>query len=227
MYKSTVLLSIIVCILSLKMMSGESSMATNGNSYVSQNQNTLAERSFSLENRYEVKRVNDVFKDNILLTLSYLKGDVKSKADIDWGKVEEPKLFEFSLKPGDSFTFHDQILPDYKNNVVKMTDAHFNYQDGFKSDGYLIGDGVCHLASLMYWVAKEAGLEANAPTNHNFAKINEVPKEYGVSIYSLPGSSGVGSKQNLYIKNNLDKTIAFVFNYDGTNLAIKVDKENI
>ena len=79
----------------------------------------------------------------------------------------------------------------------------------------------------MYWVAKEAGLEANAPTNHNFAKINEVPKEYGVSIYSLPGSSGVGSKQNLYIKNNLDKTIAFVFNYDGTNLSIKVDKENI
>ena len=203
-------------------------MAKTDNGFVSFSQNkTLAEKSFSLDKRYAVKSVNDVFKDNILLTLSYLKGDVKKRDDIDWEKVEEPKLFEFLLAPGDIFTFHDQILPDYNYNVVKMTDAHFNYSDGFKSDGYLMGDGVCHLASLMYWVAKEAGLETYAPTNHNFAKINEVPKEYGVSIYSLPGNFGVSARQNLYIKNNLDKTIAFIFNYDGSNLSIEVAKANI
>ena len=126
---------------------------------------------------------------------------------------------------GQEFVFHDQILPEYKGSVVRTTNAHFNYQDGFKSDGYLTGDGVCHLASLIYWTAKDAGLEAYAPTDHDFAEIPGVPKEYGVSIYDLPGAFETSARQNLYITNNLDKPVSFIFNYDGSNLTVDVIKE--
>jgi len=186
----------------------------------------LASHSFSLEDRYGESFVNDVFKDNILLTLAYMDGSVKDKTDISWNKVTSPFHFEFTLQPGEEFAFHDQILPEYKGSVVKTTNAHFNYQDGFKSDGYLTGDGVCHLASFIYWTAKDAGLTATAPTNHNFAEIPNVPKEYGVAIYDLPGAFESSARQNLYVTNNLDKPVTFVFNYDGSNLDINVIKED-
>ncbi len=185
----------------------------------------LAEKSISLEQRYPNKVVNDVFKDNILLTLSYLDGDIKAKSDIKWSEIEKPQNYFFSLEPGQSFAFHDQTFLEYKK-VVKTTNAHFNFADGFKSDGVLMGDGVCHLASLLYWAAKDAGLSAVAPTNHDFAKINEIPKEYGVSIYSYPGNNSIGANQNLYITNTLDKTVLFIFNYDGTNLKLDIIKLN-
>lgn len=184
----------------------------------------IASRSFSMENRYAVKYVNDVFKDNILLTLAYMEGVVKTKSDISWDKVTSPFTYKFSLEPGQQFAFHDQLLPQYKGNVVKTTNAHFNYSDGFKSDGYLMGDGVCHLASIIYWAAKDAGLTAISPSNHNFAAIPEVPKEYGVSIYAMPGDLYTSGMQNLYITNSLDKPIDFVFNYDGVNLKVSVTK---
>ncbi len=185
----------------------------------------LASHSFSLENRYGNSFVNGVFKDNILLTLAYLDGTVQSKTDISWEKVTSPFSYKFSLEPGQEFAFHDQILPEYKENIIRTTNAHFNFQDGFKSDGYLTGDGVCHLASLVYWAAKDAGLSAVAPTNHNFATIPEVPKRYGVSIYALPGAFETSARQNLYITNNLDKPVSFIFNYDGSNLTVDVIKE--
>lgn len=187
----------------------------------------LASKTFSLEDRYDVPSVNTVFKDNILLTLKYMDGEIKGKGDISWDKVEAPFHAEFTLKPGEEFAFHDQILPEYKGNVVKTTNAHFNWTDGFKSDGYLTGDGVCHLASFIYWVAKDAGLTAVALTNHNFAKINDVPKEYGVAIYDWPGQFETSARQNLYITNNLDKPVTFMFNYDGNNLTIGVIKETL
>ncbi len=183
----------------------------------------LTEKTISLEQRYPNKVINDVFKDNILLTLSYLDGDIKSKSEIKWVDIDEPQNYYFSLEPGQSFAFHDQSMKDYKN-IVKTTNAHFNYQEGFKSDGLLVGDGVCHLASLMYWAAKDAGLSALAPTNHDFAKINEVPKVYGTSIYSLPGSFDISARQNLYITNNQNKTVVFVFVYDGTDLKLSILK---
>jgi hypothetical protein len=185
----------------------------------------LATKSFSLEDRYGNTYVNDVFKDNILLTLAYLGGSVKAKGDISWDKVTSPFNYEFTLLPGQEFAFHDQILPEYKGNVVKTTNAHFNYTDGFKSDGYLTGDGVCHLASFIYWTAKDAGLSAIAPTNHNFANIPDVPKEYGVSIYDLPGAFQTSALQNLYITNNFDKPVRFEFKYDGANLNVNVVKD--
>lgn len=182
----------------------------------------LASRSFSMERRYDVPSVNTVFKDNILLTLRYMNGDVKGKNEINWDEVVKPFHSEFTLQAGEGFAFHDQIMPEYAKRIVKTTNAHFNYTDGFKSDGYLTGDGVCHLASLIYWAAKDAGLETVFFANHNFAKINEVPREYGVSIRSDPGNFGNGSRQNLYIFNNHDHPVTFSFDYDGTDLRISV-----
>lgn len=178
----------------------------------------LASRSFSLNERYGNTFVNDVFKDNILLTLAYMEGAVKSKSDISWPEVEKPIHYEFTLKPGEGFAFHDQILSQYKDKIVKTTNAHFNFTDGFKSDGYLMGDGVCHFASLIYWAARDAGLDTLAPRNHDFANIPQVPREYGVAIYALPGDAGSSQNQNLYIVNNKEKPVSFVFDYkeDGT-----------
>lgn len=176
----------------------------------------LASRSFSMEKRYDVPSVNAVFKDNILLTLRYMNGDVKSASEINWEEVVKPFHAEFTLKPGERFAFDDNVLPAYSKNVVKTTNAHFNSYEGFKSDGYLIGDGVCHIASLIYWAAKDAKLDTFAPSNHDFAKINEVPKEYGVGIMSLTPYG------NLYITNNYDVPVTFAFDYDGTNLTVSV-----
>ena len=185
----------------------------------------LASHSFSLENRYGDSFVNDVFKDNIVLTLAYLNGSVKDKTDISWDKVTSPFSYKFELEPGQEFAFHDQVLPEYKGNIVRTTNAHFNYQDGFKSDGYLTGDGVCHLASIIYWAAKDAGLTAAAPTSHNFAIIPEVPREFGVSIYALPGAFETSARQNLYITNGFDVPVSFEFSFDGASLTVNIVKE--
>ena len=145
-----------------------------------------------------------------------MNGDIKAKNQVNWATVEAPFKTEFTLNPGQEFAFHDKVLPNYSDSLVKTTNSHFNWTEGYKSDGFLVGDGVCHLASLLYWAAKDAGLTTYAPSNHNFAKINEVPKVYGVAIQS-PLPMG-----NLYIKNTLDKPVTFVFDYDGKNLNVSV-----
>ncbi len=179
----------------------------------------LATHSISLENRYPVKSVSDIFRDNMLLNLSYMDGRIQSAKDINWDNIKKPSTYTFTLNPGKTFAFHDDILDQYKNSLTQTTNAHFNSQEGFKSDGYLIGDGVCHLASIIYWVAKDAGLLTEAPTNHNFMAIPEIDKQYGVSIYANPFSKGNG-RQNLYVTNNKDKTVTFKFEYDGVNLKV-------
>lgn len=184
----------------------------------------LAQREFSLDNRYGNSFVNNVFKDNILLVLKYASGEKIEPKKINWETVEKPFTYNLALKPGETFAFHDDVLPEFTGKLSKTTNAHFNLSEGFKSDGYLVGDGVCHLASLLYWAAKDAGLNTLAPTSHDFANIPEVPREYGVSIYNYPGKSVSDQKQNLYITNNKDKEIAFVFDYDGKNLKIKVQE---
>jgi hypothetical protein len=212
MFASTVLILSLISILP--------SLTAGGDSY-------LASHEMSLENRYANAYVNDVFKDNILLTLRYLEGSVSEADRISWESVEKPFKYEFSLKPNDVFAFHDTTLPEYEGSVVKTTNAHFNYQDGFKTDGYLYGDGVCHLASIIYWVAKDAGLEAVSPVNHNFANVPEVPKEYGVSISFRPNETYRSALQNLYITNNKEMPISFVFEYDGENLKVSVKEAKL
>lgn len=187
---------------------------------------TLASHEISLNDRYPVSSVNEVFKDNILLNLAYMQGKVSKASDINWGEVKSPSQFEFKLDPGKTFAFHDDILDTYKDSMVQTTKAHFNGEEGFKSDGYLFGDGVCHLASLMYWVAKDAGLDANAPTNHDFMNIPEIDKQYGVSIYNNPFSKGSNAQQNLYITNNKNKPITFKFDYSEDKVKVSVVENN-
>lgn len=186
----------------------------------------LATHEISLENRYSEPSVNEVFKDNILLTLSYIGGKVENPKAVNWNEVRKPFRYEFSLKPKEAFAFHDDVLAEYSGKIVKTTNSHFNFQEGFKSDGYLFGDGVCHLASLLYWAAKDAGLNAKALTNHNFMPIPEIPKEYGVSIFSMPGQPGTSRVQNLYITNTREEPVVFQFDYDGKNLTVTVSTPN-
>lgn len=182
----------------------------------------LAQREMSLENRYQDKFVNSVFKNNILLNLSYMDGRVNSSKDIRWDEIAKPFQYEFKLEPNKTFAFHADVKTKYKDSLVKTTNAHFNATEGFKTDGYLFGDGVCHLASLLNWVAKEAGLEVEAPTNHDFANIPDIPKKYGVSIYSNPFSQGSNTEQNLYITNNKNKPISFKFEYRDNKIKVSV-----
>ncbi|MDO8618995.1 MAG: VanW family protein [Candidatus Daviesbacteria bacterium] len=190
---------------------------------------TLASHEISLNNRYPVQSVSDIFRDNILLNLSYLNGDVKGAKDVNWDEIKKTKTIQFKLNPGETFAYHDLVLPEYKQSlpgesgkgrIAKTTNAHFNYAEGFKSDGYLVGDGVCHLASLMYWVAKDAGLQIANKVPHDFMAIPEIEKANGVSIHS--GSA----TQNLYITNNKEYPVEFKFEYDGTNLKLSIVELN-
>lgn len=189
-------------------------------------QKYLATSEISLEKRYENKFVNDVFKDNILLNLAYMNGKVTKASDIKWDEITKPFKYEFRLEPNKTFAFHSDVENKFQDSLVKTTNAHFNATDGFKTDGYLFGDGICHLASLIYWVALNAGLEAEAPTNHDFAPIPDVPRRYGVSIYSNPFSKGSNTQQNLYITNNKSKPIAFKFEYQDNKVKVSVVELN-
>lgn len=191
-----------------------------------QDVNVLASKQISLEKRYSNKFVNDVMKDNILLNLAYMDGRVKKASDINWSEIEKPFKAKFRLDPNKTFAYHDDVLTEHKDEVELTTQAHFNYQEGFKSDGYLAGDGVCHLASLIYWAAKDAGLIAHAPTNHDFAPIPEIDKIFGVSIYSMPGAPLANAQQNLYIKNNQNKPVELEFSYDGRILKLSISTES-
>lgn len=186
----------------------------------------LAQKEMSLDNRQPDSFVNNVFKKNILLNLAYLNGKVTKASDIKWDEIEKPFQYEFKLEPNKTFAFHSDVKAQYQDLLVKTTNAHFNAQEGFKTDGYLFGDGVCHLASLINWVAKEAGLSVEAPTNHDFANIPDVPKEFGVSIYSNPFSKGSNTQQNLYITNNKAKPISFKFEYQNNKVRVSVIELN-
>jgi hypothetical protein len=176
-------------------------------------QELIASHVMPLNDRYPVQSVSDVFRDNILLTVHYLSGSISNPSQINWDEIRQPYKYEFRLKPGEVFAFHEDVLSEYQGKVVLTTKAHFNAQEGFVSDGYLFGDGVCHFASLMNWVASDAGLKVAAPVNHNFANISDLPMEHGTAIYYSPGESSVNQMQNLYITNTTNQDVKFVFEY--------------
>lgn len=182
----------------------------------------LSTHEMSLDKRYAIPSVNNVFKDNILLTLHYLSGDVKNSKEVNWQKIESPFSYKFELEPGKSFAFHDNVQTRYIGNVDTTTNAHFDASEGFKSDGYLYGDGVCHLASLINWAALDAGLDSYAPANHDFAVIPEIPRKYGVAIYSLDNNKSAGENQNLYVTNNQPNTIIIEFDYKNDELTTSI-----
>ena len=181
-----------------------------------------AQHTMPLGDRYPNQSVNEILKDNILLNVAYLKGDIKSNKDINWERVRKPTHFQFILHPNQTFSFHEDILPEYQGKVTITSHSHFNYQDGYKSDGYLYGDGVCHLASLLNWTARDAGLEVKAPTNHDFMPISDIPKEYGVAIFYLPGQTETNAKQNLYITNNKSKDITFDISASSDKVGVQI-----
>lgn len=186
-------------------------------------QNVLSSHEMSLEKRYSEEFVNSVMRKNILLNLGYMRGIVKAGDLIDWAEVEKPFLWTRTLEPNQTVSYHDIVLEKYKG-ATPLATVHFAGNEGFLSDGWIIGDGVCHLASLISWAARDAGLFVEAPTSHDFREIPEVPKEQGVSVYSNPLNRSRSEPQNLYIQNTLSYPVEFVFTYDGEVLEITVRK---
>jgi len=184
----------------------------------------LARKEYSLADRYNNSFVNSVFSDNILLTLAYMTNVATQNEKVNWEKVDGNFTYKLVLQPNQTFAFHDQVLKQYKGKIAETTNAHFDSSEGFKSDGWLVGDGVCHLASFMNVVAQQAKLSVVAPTPHNFEKIADVPKQYGVSIYYMPGNPTSSGLQNLYITNPYNKPIVFVFNHKNNELKISIEK---
>jgi hypothetical protein len=192
--------------------------------YEASNMQLLGSEKMSLEHRYAVQSVSAVFKDNILLTLGYMSGNVKNASDVNWDALHKPTSYEMTLQPGEVFAFHDSVLPQYTGKKVITTNAHFDASQGFRTDGLYFGDGVCHFASLINWASRDAGLTVVAPTNHDFAVIPEVDRTYGTAIYYSPGDTTVNEQQNLYVENTLGKPVKFVFAYDGTDLKVSIYK---
>jgi hypothetical protein len=158
------------------------------------------------------------------LNLAYLDQTVTKKDDINWDEVEKSFHFEFTLKPGETFAYHDVVRKEYEGKVVKTTNAHFGPAEGFVSDGYLFGDGVCHLASLINWVAQDANLDVLVTKNHDFAAIPEVPKQYGVSIYANQ-ADGAGANNNLYVTNSKDHEVKLHFDYQNDELKVFITEQ--
>ncbi len=186
----------------------------------------LVQNSLSLTNRQPNPTVNEVFADNIILNLRYASDPnfKRPASKQDWVKVREPFEVSFKLASGEVFAFQQDAMPEFKENVVKTTNAKFNYEQGFRSSGYLMGDGVCHLASFINMTAKQAGLEIIAPINHNFAVIPDIPREYGTSIFYSPGNTAGNARQNLYITNNFDEEITFTFTVVPEKVTLAISK---
>lgn len=186
----------------------------------------LARHEISLSNRQKEAAVNEIFRKNILLTMSYIRGiEVRDSGGVEWEGITRPFTYRFLLRSEEVFAFHGEVWPRYKKAVVKSAKVNFGPGDGFLSDGHLSGDGVCHLASLINWVAKEAGLKTEAAVNHDFAPINGVPKEFGVSVFVDPINPSVSARQNLYVTNNLRSSVVFEFNYKDEVLSFSVREE--
>lgn len=181
----------------------------------------LAEHSLDLTLRDQDTRANQGFGDNILLALHYLKGDPPAGGQVNWEKIRAPFETSFTLQSGEIFAFHDNVLPEFSppaGGPLVTMNSEFLTTEGYKSVWGLGGNGVCHLASLMNWMASEGGLMVVAPNKHNFALIPGVPREYGTSIRSQ------SANQNLYIRNNFAYPVTFVFKTNNREVDLKIVK---
>ncbi len=181
----------------------------------------LSSRSMSLAYRYPDPWVSDVFRKNILLTLGYMRGMIRTSGSVNWEVVEQPFTWSITLSPEQMISYHSIVFDRYRD-ALPLTSANFSGAEGFLFDGILFGGGTCHLASLFSWAAKDAGLFVEAPTNHDFMAIPQIPKEQGVSVYSNPNQRGRSVGQNLYITNDQTNPVTFVVTYDGEILTISV-----
>jgi len=196
----------------------------------------LAKAQINLSKRWPEESINEGFRYNILLSLWYLK--MAQKEPNFEPKVEDspPSCLDppaggtsgVLLLPGEVFAFHRnvnakyaKVAQDAKN--AKTMNSEFLVEQGYKSVMGLGGNGVCHLASLINWAASEAGLKVLAPTDHAFAEIPGVPRDYWTSIKYQQNSAN-SQLQNLYIINNKDFTVRFLFEKNGNNLILKILK---
>lgn len=190
----------------------------------------LSSAFLDLTKRVPDRTVNEIFADNILLNLHYIKGDV---ADVSiepirgqnwkpiWEKVREPFAFSITLNPGEVFAFHNYVLPEFEGRKLKASWTQFSSWEGYKTYAGLSGNGVCHLATLINYVATKAGLKVTAPTRHDFFLVNGFDRTFGTSIYY--GAGGYTAEvQNLYIENIFDIPIAFIFSSYGERVGLKV-----
>ena len=173
---------------------------------IQEKEEVLAEHFLDLNTRSASDQINEVFKYNILLAINYYD-------------------YYFFLEPEEVFAFHANIRPEFADLPVKTGWTYYTAKEGYRTILGLPGNGVCHLASLMNWVASEAGLEVTAPVNHSFAPIPGVPKEYGTSIKYLP-QGGNAQNQNLYIKNTLGFPVKFVLETDEGGVSLKILRQN-
>jgi len=189
----------------------------------------LAESEIDLSKRWPEKGVNDGFRENILLALCYLKmSQIDPNFEPNIGGQEEDLCeesfkVEFELGPGEMFALHKNIVRKYRDKIVKTMESEFLTTQGYKSVSGLGGNGVCHLASLINWAASEAELEVLAPTDHGFAEIEGVPRKYWTSI-RYQESGGNSQRQNLYVVNNKDYKVRFLFEKKGEGLSLKILK---
>jgi len=194
----------------------------------------LARESLDMTKRNPDKAVSDIFRDNILLNLHYMYGDVEKVkiestnnsneyVDINWDKVREPLNFSLVLEPGELLAFHDELLPEFRNLKVKSGWTKFSVAEGYKVLDGLSGNGVCHLATLINWVSSEAGLGVTAKVNHDFYPVPGIDRKYGTSIIYLPGEITT-QMQNLYVINNTGKQVKFVFKADYYKVELSILK---
>lgn len=204
-------------------------LGANPSFVMAQESKTLATHELDLTTRLPEAFGSEVFADNILLALHYLKSDVQAlktsetingPSTIDWDRARAPFEVNFTLKPGEVFAYHANVLPAF-NAVAYTMNSRFFIDEGYKSLAGLGGNGVCHLASLINWTAQDAGLEVTSRVNHDFYPVPGVPREYGSSIfYAKEGSNS--QNQNLYIKNNLEKPVEFIFKADSKKVELAI-----
>jgi len=156
----------------------------------------LASATLDLCFRHPQPKMSQGFKENILKALEYLEKDNGDKT---------------ILAPGEVFAFHRNVLPEFKDEKIVTQNSGFLAKEGYKVVGGLQGNGVCHLASLMNKVGREAGLEVTSLVSHDFAQIPGIEEKYGASVFFLPEPNLSSQRQNLYIKNNQAFPVEFVF----------------
>ena len=174
----------------------------------------LVEHNLDLTNRAKNEYTNEIFVDNILLSLHHLNSEEKTSV-VDWEQINQPFEVSFTLEPGAIFAFHDTTYPEFSDPAVTMN-TEFSRQEGYKVLAGLAGNGVCHLASLMNLTAQEVGLEVVAKVKHDFVPIPEMPRENGTSIRTFD------KNQNLYIKNTFEEPVIFSFSADKEKVNLKI-----
>lgn len=190
---------------------------------VEQNKIQLASEKMDLSYRYPVESVSDGFRENILINLYHFS---RIGADNDYNGVGDikpqekvPASFIIMLKPGEVFAFHDKINKEYEKDKVIAPKSGYGAKDGYLLISGLYGNGVCHLATLMYKTAEKANIEVNAPTRHDFASIPGFTREEGTAI----SYGNCPERQNLYVKNNKPYPVELRFDLSGSDLIFTIN----